>query len=286
MTMRLAWILVIAHAAALLFGLGGMLIALPRPDLWAGNPAGVQAFTFGMQHAGALHIVLGAAALLLFGARWIGWPRTLIFFVLSTVISLGMELLGTSTGWPFGGYSYTTGLGPKVLDLVPYTIPLSWFMMGFSAYLLAGVVAARHGWRPAAVWTVAGGVWLLTAWDLVLDPAMAYEGLPVKFWIWHETGPYFGMPVHNFAGWALTGLLFMALSRLLWRADVVIPAAAARLPFVIYLANTLFAAAISLNVGLWQPVVAAVLGGLLPAALAVWEPRPRLDRPVVARGVR
>ena len=56
-------------------------------------------------------------------------------------------------------------------------------------------------------------------WDLVLDPAMAHETLPVTFWVWNQTGPYFGMPVQNFVGWAGTALLFMGLSRWLWRID-------------------------------------------------------------------
>ncbi len=51
-------------------------------------------------------------------------------------------------------------------------------------------------------------------WDLVLDPAMAHESLPVTFWVWNQTGPYFGMPVQNFAGWAGTALLFMGLEPL------------------------------------------------------------------------
>jgi len=284
--MRWAVLLLVSHVLALVFGLAGLLIALPRPALWAGDRLAVQVFTLGMQYAGAAQIVLGAAALLVFGGVYLGWRRTLIFFGLSTSISLGMELLGTSTGWPFGGYQYTAGLGPKVFDLVPFTIPLSWFAMGFSAYLLAGLIVRRARWHPPAIWTVVLGVWLLTVWDLVLDPAMAYETLPVKFWIWHETGPYFGMPVRNFAGWALTGLLFMSLSRFAWRGEAALPPVTAWLPFAIYAANTVFAAGLSLSVGLWPPVLAAVLGGLAPAALAVWWPRSASNQPAIARSLR
>ena len=60
---------------------------------------------------------------------------------------------------------------------------------------------------------------MLTAWDLVLDPAMADPGLKVQFWTWPESGPYFGMPVQNLIGWSLTGLLYMGLSRLLWGSN-------------------------------------------------------------------
>ena len=105
---------------------------------------------------------------------------------------------------------------------VPFTIPLSWFYwfyLGLSAYLLGSLGARARGLRPVAWWGVALGGWFLTVWDLVLDPALAHESLPVRFWGWHETGPYFGMPLHNVAGWTALGLLFMAVSRLLWRSD-------------------------------------------------------------------
>jgi len=39
------------------------------------------------------------------------------------------------------------------------------------------LLAARLGFRRRALWTIAIGVWFLTVWDLVLDPAMAHESL-------------------------------------------------------------------------------------------------------------
>ena len=49
---------------------------------------------------------------------------------------------------------------------------------------------------------------------------MAHPSLALNFWIWHQSGPYFGMPVQNFLGWTATGALFMGLSRWLWGATV------------------------------------------------------------------
>lgn len=267
--MTAARTLFFAHLGALIFALGGLLIALPHPELWAGSAQAAKVFAFGMRHGGALHIVLGAAAMLAFGLRYLGAWRTLTFFALATTLSLGMELLGTGTGWPFGAYSYTSGLGMKVLGRVPYTIPLSWFFVGLAAYLLASAIVARLGLRRSALSAVLLGVWFLTVWDLVLDPAMAHPSLPMQFWVWHATGPYFGMPLQNFVGWSVTGLLFMGLSRLLWRRNASPDEFPAWLPFGIYTANIIFALALSLSVGLWEPAVAAVLLGVLPATLAL-----------------
>lgn len=275
--MILVYVLLTSHLAALIFGLLGLLVILPNPQLWAGSPLGVQVFAWGMQHAGALHIVLGAATMLAFGGRALGWRKTLVFFVASVVISLASELVGTTTGWPFGNYAYTEGLGQKVLGRVPYTIPLSWFYMGFAGYLLATAVPLRATGRTRSWLLVVLGAWLLLVWDLVLDPAMAHESLPVKFWEWYETGPFFGMPIQNLLAWFVTGLLYIGVSRLLWRADPTVPAPLLRTPLVTYLANCLFAAVLSLSVGLWQPIPLALAAGLLPIVALSWTSPARSD---------
>jgi hypothetical protein len=78
--MTLARLLLVGHAAALVFGLGGMLIAIPHPELWSSSALGQQVFVFGMQYVGAAHMVLGAAAMFAFAVVALGWRRTLIFF--------------------------------------------------------------------------------------------------------------------------------------------------------------------------------------------------------------
>ncbi len=267
--MRTVKILFFCHLAALLFGLGGLLIALPHPELWDSSPFAVEVFNFGISYAGSLHILFGAAAVLLFGLIAIGTRKTLIFFAVATTIPLGMELLGTSTGFPFGPYSYTSFLGFKVAGLVPYSIPLSWFYMGFTSFVLANVIVARLGPRHRTAWSLALGVYFLTVWDLSLDPAMASQLLPIHFWIWHQGGPYFGMPISNLVGWSLTGLVYMSFSRLLWRADIDVQRIAVWFPFGVYIANTGFAIALNLSAGLWIPVLVAVVFGLIPASLAL-----------------
>src|SRR5947209_17155898 len=100
--MRTVKILFFCHLAALVFGLGGLLIALPHPELWDNSPFAIEVFNFGIRYAGSLHILFGAAAVLLFGLIIVGTRKTLSFFVIATIIPLGMELMGISTGLPFG----------------------------------------------------------------------------------------------------------------------------------------------------------------------------------------
>jgi putative membrane protein len=274
--MKLVRILLIGHLAALAFGIAGLLIALPNAQWWAGDPRALQVFNFGMSYGGASHILFGAAAMFAYAWVVIGKQRTLIFFAVSCGLSLASELIGTGTGWPFGNYAYTDFLGYKVLDRVPFTIPLSWFYLGLAAYMLGTLLANRIGTR-LTFWALFFGVWLLTAWDLVLDPAMADPSLRVQFWTWQESGPYFGMPIQNLVGWSVTGLLYMGISRLLWRQDMsaVELAPTSWFPFAVYAANLIFAMALSLGAGLWPPVVLALVAGMVPAALALRRPSHR-----------
>ena len=278
---RASWGLLAGHVMALVFGLGGLLIALPNPELWADSATGRDVFDFGMTYAGSMHIIFGAAAVFALGVMALGWAKTAVFFVLSTGISLGSELVGTGTGWPFGNYEYTDFLGYQVLGRVPFTIPLSWFYMGLACYL-AGVSLARligRRWRVGTTALSIGlGVWFLVVWDMVLDPAMAHEDLLVQFWTWSETGPYFGMPAQNYIGWAATGLIYMVLSRLVWRRDPDPTAYPAAIPALVYVANIVFASALSFSVGLWQPVVIAVTLALLPVVLGLVERDAEVSR--------
>jgi uncharacterized membrane protein len=283
--MKLVQVLFVLHVAALGFALGGLLIALPHPELWANSPTAVSVYTFGMNHGGAVQILFGAAVMFAFGVYAIGIGKTLIFFLVGTIVPLCAELLGTGTGWPFGGYSYTDGLGFKILGRVPYSVPLSWFYMGFASYLLAVTIAGPRNPRYRTWGAVLLGAWLLMAWDLSLDPAMADASMPIRFWNWHETGLYFGMPLRNLAGWFGTGLLFIGLSRAFWRSAPDPKRIPTWLPFAVYAVNVLWAAALSLSASLWLAAAAAIVLGLVPASLALQAARPSQPREVPIRSL-
>ncbi len=267
MMRRLAMGLLVAHGLALVFGLIGLLVMLPHPHMWASDPRAVRVFDFSMRHAGAIQILLGAAAMAAYGIRTLGARLTVTFLVATYSLSLTSELIGTKTGWPFGEYAYTNFLGAKIAGRVPFTIPCSWFSMGLASYILGSHLAARLGLQRRTLWSLLLGAWLLTAWDLVLDPAMAHPNLHVQFWRWGQQGAYFGMPLQNLAGWSLTGLAFMAVSRALWRRDIRLEATPDWFPLAFYALNMAFAMIVSAGVGLWEPVVLAALVGVLPAAL-------------------
>lgn len=273
--MRLIAALFVAHLVALVFAVAGMLIFMRHPALILSNPLIQQTFPYGERLGGIVYIALGAMVMLLFGVVTLGRRKTAVFFAVATLLPLSAELIGTSTGWPFGQYEYTDLLGYKILGRVPFTIPLSWFYMGFTAYLLASAITGRMRTPGRGFWTLALGAWLLVAWDLALDPAMVRNTV-FPFWMWYTHGAYFGMPLQNFAGWWLVGFLFMGVSRFFWRENAPsdIPA---WLPMGMYLANMAFAMALSLSAGLWLPLVVALVLGVIPASLALRSARGQRD---------
>jgi carotene biosynthesis associated membrane protein len=266
---RVAWVFAGLHALALVLGLFGILVAIPHPELWAHNASGMTFFRLAIDKTGGTAMFLGAFAMLAYGWSALGARRTLLFFVAATVLSAAAELTGTKTGWPFGGYEYTNFLGPKLLGRVPVAVPLSWFYMGFASFVLADAFAARRALQRRTLTAILLGTWLLAAWDLVLDPSMAAPQMQyVHFWIWHESGPYFGMPLRNLAGWLGTGLLFITVGRALWNERVA-PVAPATLPFVVYAINVGWSMVLAVAAGMWPTALVAIALALIPALMCL-----------------
>jgi putative membrane protein len=264
-------ICLIGHIVSMLFGLVGILIVVPNAEvIFHLSEFGQTAMQWSMSGGGVVYMILGTASVFLYGLRTLGLGRILAFMLPAILISLTSELLGTSTGFPFGHYSYLSGLGYKIAGLVPFTIPLSWFYVGCSSYLLgrAGlqVDTKPSWWRHLCA--IAFGSLLLTSWDFVLDPAMSQTSLP--FWYWQQPGPFFGMPYQNFAGWFGTGAVFMTVAALLWKNNPIkFERSQLNVPLVVYLANFGFATVMSLAAGFSIPVVLGFIWGVAPS-LALW----------------
>jgi uncharacterized membrane protein len=259
--------LLIGHIASMVFGLAGLLLVLPHPEFIVSlPPIGQKAFAWSMNNGGVSYMLLGTAAVAIYAYRVLGMKRWLTFMIPAIAISLSAELLGTSTGFPFGHYRYLNGLGYKIADLVPFTIPLSWFYLGLMAYLLARSGLARLSIPNPLRWlsAIAFGSILLTSWDFILDPAMSQTSVP--FWVWEQPGAFFGMPYQNFVGWLGTGVVFMTVAALFWgKEPLTLSRSQLIFPLTVYLANLGFALVMSVGAGFWIPAGLGILVGAIPA---------------------
>ncbi len=143
--------------------------------------------------------LLPVLAVLMYGPM-LGARRMLFFVLWGSIIGGASELVGTTTGLPFGEYAYGAWLGPKIAGHVPYFIPLSWFAMSIVSYDLAHRVTHRRIGR------ILLGTVFMVLWDVALDPAMSTA---FPFWDYPNGGFFFGMPLSNWVGWFGVTLVIM-----------------------------------------------------------------------------
>lgn len=142
---------------------------------------------------GPAQVVLLTLAALLWGWSRIG-PRILLLAASSFSLGLGIEVLGSRTGVPFGVYSYATAPHPTLFG-VPLIVPMGWFALVFSAHLLAG----GRSWLTGL---------LVLAWDTGLEALMTAKG----YWAWHDPSPlWYGAPLQNYLAWFMVGSLLSVL---------------------------------------------------------------------------
>jgi len=139
------------------------------------------------------------------------WAWTLKAFLIVGFGSWVIEWLGSTTGFPFGHYDYTTLLQPQISG-VPLLIPAAWWMMlipswGIAESILGGVKPKLNKAYPWVFALTAGAA--MTAWDFYLDPQMVAQNL----WTWQDPTGFFGIPWVNFWGWWLSASLLTIFIR-------------------------------------------------------------------------
>jgi putative membrane protein len=132
--------------------------------------------------------------------RYLGPRRATLSLLAISILAYAIEAIGVTTGLPYGTFYYGDALGPRLVGIVPYLLPLSY------APLVVGAVAVAWGTRLRLLHVVHAT--LLLVWiDAVLDPGAASLG----FWVWPQGGVYYGVPLSNYAGWLLSGALATSL---------------------------------------------------------------------------
>lgn len=123
------------------------------------------------------------------------------------LLAWAVEHIGETTGLLFGRYQYTDMLQPQIGGVVPVPITLAWLMAAFGSWQLAhlgrGVRPAR--WLDPLTLALAGA--LVVVLDLQIETVAT---LVNPYWVWIDTGPYYGVPTANFIAWFAVGVL-MAL---------------------------------------------------------------------------
>lgn len=266
--LSLQWWLLMGHVALIVFATIALTTFLAgTPPAWLQTGFNAVVAYWGWKLSGPLYVVLGALAVLVDATHRLGRKKAFLLLAVGTLISLAAELIGTSTGLPFGPYSYTTMLGYRIAGLVPFPIPLSWFYMIYCSLAICGRIlpAGESEWSKL-IWAGTGGL-VLAAWDVSMDPAMSFA---TTHWIWHVSGSFYGMPWSNWLGWWLTGTIisrvYLAIVPPTMFASRISPSS---FTLVLYAINGVMPIAICARHGLtWAAVLGAAAMGL-PLVLAI-----------------
>jgi len=167
--------------------------------------------------------------------RLLGWRRMTQFFFITWLTALVCELSSTRTGIPFGHYTYTMSTVGQELYVsnVPFMDSVSFIFLLYASYCMAlGFLlpAKRVQSEPGNTrglfielifdrssrtsWPVLALAALFYAViDTVIDP-MALRG--DRWFLGHiysypEPGVHFGVPLTNYAGWAIVGLISLGV---------------------------------------------------------------------------
>lgn len=157
------------------------------------------------------------AFLLLFwlaAGRRIGWRRTLLFTAITWATAFAAEFSSIRTGIPFGPYYYLEATRDRELWIggVPFMDSLSFTFLAYASRALGGYLVEGGDGRARVV-RVALGTLLFVLLDVVIDP-LALRGdrwFLGQIFGYPNGGVYFGVPLSNFAGWGVVGVVALGL---------------------------------------------------------------------------
>lgn len=152
----------------------------------------------------------------------LGILRTLIWILWGYAVAWASEFSSIHNGFPYGLYHYIKSAfaGELALGGVPVWDSASYVFLAYASFATAWFIAEPHFSRfkmdphvspshPLKVSLLAA--LLMMAADMIIDPVanMGEKWFLGKIYFYPEGGIYFGVPLSNFAGWFLVGLIII-----------------------------------------------------------------------------
>jgi len=124
---------------------------------------------------------------------WNGKPDGKQALVLMGLMLLAfiIEVIGVTTGFPFGTYYYGSNLGPKIFD-VPLIIGVNWILLLYCT----NIVFLKYPWFTSALYSAV----LMVLLDFVMEQNVEKLG----FWFWQDSM----IPFINYVSWFFISFVF------------------------------------------------------------------------------
>jgi putative membrane protein len=219
------------------------------------------------------------AVYLLAGWRHIGWKKTLVFIPLGYWLAWLSEFCSIHWGFPYGDYFYIQSTAGRELWVfgVPFMDSLSYVFLSYCSYSLALFLIGRVSLRSGNLLvletpqirssprTLILGAFLFVLLDIVIDP-VALQGerwFLGRIYGYRHEGLYFGIPMSNFGGWLLVGIVLILALQVLERVfspDSAPDRAANRLSWMRLLGPALYFAVLLFNIAITFSIGMMLLG--------------------------
>ncbi len=138
----------------------------------------------------------------------------IVFVVVCFVLGIGVEIIGTSTGYLFGEYAYGKTLGFSLKN-VPLVIGINWFIIiycsGITVHRFLEKISAKLETitgAPSPVIrffsVISDGAMLAVFFDWILEPA----AIKLGYWQWLGDGQ---IPTYNYLCWFIISFGLMSV---------------------------------------------------------------------------
>jgi putative membrane protein len=176
------------------------------------------------------YVFLFLAVFLYSAHRFFGWRRTWLFLLVTWVTAFVCEFSSTRTGIPFGWYHYTRSTVGQELYVfnIPFMDSISFSFLLYAAYCvtLCFLLPRDEAGSASRLLPLRLDMTVRTSWltlvltallfaliDMVIDP-VALRGdrwFLGKIYYYPDPGIHFGVPLANYVGWAVVGLISLSI---------------------------------------------------------------------------
>ncbi|MDQ3159111.1 MAG: carotenoid biosynthesis protein [bacterium] len=176
-----------------------------------------------------------------------GMAKGPLILLILGLFALVVEGVSIKTGLPYGDFEYGSSIGFKLFGLVPWPVAFAYPPILIGAFWSASKITK-------GMWRVPLTALFALIVDVVIDPALTKMGI----WVWESPGQFYGVPLLNFAGWLITGVVGAMILNYLWgEAEVKRGMVASAFAIV------LFWSGINLGLQQWIPGIIGMVVGIL-----------------------
>lgn len=209
----------------------------------------------------AAFVLLALATTLVSLARALPAQNVLAAAAVIAFMASVAEFINAKTGMPFGQRTFTEDMGPRLLGVLPWAMPVLWIVAMLNSRGVARLIL--RPWRKTSkygFWVIGVTAVLMVVFDLSLEP---FAGTAQRFWIWwtpRAMPAWHGAPFYNFIGWLVVSLLILAfVTPWLINKNPVRKAPPDYYPLVVWLLNCLVCTAGCAVTQVWSAVVLSVV---------------------------